>query len=74
MGAGQSRRSKQSESSVQTVPETRDENVQADLDHTRTQGMGSSSLDSSASSDLSLPSHLGGDDLERELLPIKVHH
>ena len=65
-------RSKQSESSVQTLPETRDENVQADLDHTRTRGMGTSSLDSSTdSSDLFIPSHLGGDDLERELLPIK---
>ena len=70
---GGTRRSKQSESSVQTMPETRDENVQADLDHTRTQGLGSQSLDSSTdSSDLYLPSALGGDDLERELLPIKV--
>ena len=65
---GGTRRSKQSESSVQTMPETRDENVQADLDHTRTQGLDSST----DSSDLYLPSALGGDDLERELLPIKV--
>ena len=68
VGAGGTRRSKQSESSVQTMPETRDENVQADLDHTRTQGLDSST----DSSDLYLPSALGGDDLERELLPIKV--
>ena len=72
VGAGGTRRSKQSESSVQTMPETRDENVQADLDNTRTAGLGPE-LDSSAdSSDLYLPSALGGDELERELLPIKV--
>ena len=40
VGAGATRRSKQSESSVQTVTETRDENIQADLDHTRTAGLG----------------------------------
>ena len=74
-GPGGTRRSKQSESSVQTMPETRDENVQADLDHTRTAGLGSESLDSSVdSSDLYLPSALGGDELERELLPIKVKY
>ena len=39
VGAGGTRRSKQSESSMQTDPEMRDENVQADLDHTRTLGL-----------------------------------
>ena len=86
-GPGGTRRSKQSEvrecsasreqiitslhyvqSSVQTVPETRETGLQADLDLTRTPGM---MLDSSNTSDLSLPSHLGGDDLEAELLPIR---
>ena len=68
-GAGGTRRSKQSESSAQTVPETREDGVQADLDHTRTQGL---SLDSSGdSADLNFPSHFG-EDLESELLPIRV--
>ena len=83
-GPGGTRRSKQSEvrewrgstqqilhyvqSSVQTVPETRETGLQADLDLTRTPGM---MLDTSNTSDLSLPSHLGGDDLEAELLPIR---
>ena len=56
------------QSSVQTVPETRETGLQADLDLTRTPGM---MLDTSNTSDLSLPSHLGGDDLEAELLPIR---
>ena len=51
--------------------------MQADLDHTRTEGLARSlpsSLESSQSSQedsLYLPSKLGGEDLERELLPIK---
>ena len=50
--------------------------IQADLDHTRTEGMARSlpsSLDSSQTTQdsLYLPSKLGGEDLERELLPIK---
>ena len=54
---------------MQTVPETREDGVQADLDNTRTQGL---SLDSSAdSADLNFPSHFG-EDLESELLPIRV--
>ena len=50
------------------MPETRETGLQADLDLTRTPGM---MLDTSNTSDLSLPSHLGGDDLEAELLPIR---
>ena len=75
VGAG--KRSKQSESSSQTVPEMIDENIQADLDQTRTEGLARSlpsSLESSVDShndSLYLPSKLGGEDLERELLPIK---
>ena len=94
---GAVKRSKQSESSSQTVPEMIDEvkqtlqtpamilpsspsqNIQADLDQTRTEGLARSlpsSLESSVAShsqtdSLYLPSKLGGEDLERELLPIK---
>ena len=53
------------------------QNIQADLDLTRTEGLARSlpsSLESSLGSQsdsLYLPSKLGGEDLERELLPIK---
>ena len=63
------RQSKQSQSSVQTVPETREDGVQANLDNTRTQGL---SLDSSANSaNLNFPSHFG-EDLEADPLPRRV--
>ena len=64
-GAGSTRRSKLSESSVQTLPETREDGVQANLDNRNIQGL---SLDSSANSaGLNFR-----EDLESENLPIRV--
>ena len=68
-GAGSTRRSKQSQSSIQTVPETREDGVQANLNHIHTKGL---SLDSSANSaNLNFPSHFG-EDLGSDPLPRRV--